>query len=159
MNLTKKILSTALVSLLMTSLTCEAGIFKKKETLKTNEAKVVSKMTEIKTFERPWGTYTVIDEGKGYLVKTITVKPDQKLSVQKHNYRAEHWIVLEGNAKVIKGNKELNLKTGDSIDIDIKEIHSLQNPYKAALKILEVQKGSIIDENDIERISDIYGRK
>lgn len=111
------------------------------------------------TFERPWGTYTVIDEGEGYLVKTITVKPDQKLSVQRHNHRGEHWIVLEGTAKIIKGDKELTLKTGEAIDIAVKEIHSLQNPYKENLKILEVQKGDLIDENDIERLSDIYGRK
>lgn len=111
------------------------------------------------TFERPWGTYTVIDEGEGYLVKTITVYPDQKLSVQRHNHRGEHWIVLEGTAKIIKGDKELTLKTGEAIDIAVKEIHSLQNPYKENLKILEVQKGDLIDENDIERLSDIYGRK
>ena len=112
-----------------------------------------------KTFERPWGTYTVIDEGKGYLIKTISVKPEQKLSVQRHFHRAEHWIVLEGTAKVIKGDKELTLKTGETIDIAVKEIHSLQNPYKTDLKILEIQKGDIIDEKDIERLSDIYGRK
>lgn len=111
------------------------------------------------TFERPWGSYTVIDEGEGYLVKTITVKPNQKLSVQRHNHRGEHWIVLEGTAKIIKGDKELTLKTGEAIDIAVKEIHSLQNPYKNNLKILEVQKGDLIDENDIERLSDIYGRK
>jgi len=112
-----------------------------------------------KTFERPWGTYTVIAEGNGYLVKTITVKPAQKLSVQRHNHRGEHWIVLEGTAKVVKGEKELTLKTGESVDIAVKEIHSLQNPYETTLVILEVQKGDIIDENDIERLSDIYGRK
>jgi len=112
-----------------------------------------------KTFERPWGTYTVIAEGNGYLIKTITVKPDQKLSVQRHNHRGEHWFVLEGTAKVIKGDKEVTLKEGEAIDIGVKEIHSLQNPYKTTLTIMEVQKGDIIDENDIERLSDIYGRK
>ena len=111
------------------------------------------------TFERPWGTYTVIAEGDGYLIKTITVKPDQKLSVQRHNHRGEHWFVLEGTAKVIKGDKEVVLKEGEAIDIEVKEIHSLQNPYKTTLTIMEVQKGDIIDENDIERLSDIYGRK
>ena len=109
-----------------------------------------------KTFERPWGTYTVIAEGNGYLIKTITVKPDQKLSVQRHNHRGEHWFVLEGTAKVVKGDKEVTLKEGEAIDIGVKEIHSLQNPYKTTLTIMEVQKGDIIDENDIERLSDIY---
>ena len=119
----------------------------------------VKKTDTQKTFQRPWGTYTVIDEGEGYLVKTITVNPAQKLSVQKHNHRGEHWIVLEGKAKIIKGNKTLTLKKGETINIAVKEVHSLQNPYKSTLKILEVQKGDLIDENDIERLSDIYGRK
>lgn len=158
MKINSKIFSTSIIaaSLFLTGLqsnaacNCDCNCNGKKEV----------KNTEIqKTFERPWGTYTVIDEGKGYLVKTITVKPKQKLSVQKHNHRGEHWIVLEGKAKVIKGDKELTLNTGESLDIAVKEIHSLQNPYKKTLKVLEVQKGDIIDENDIERLSDIYGRK
>jgi len=125
----------------------------KKEDMKKKESLVQ------KTFERPWGTYTVIAEGKGYLIKTITVNPEQKLSVQRHNHRSEHWFVLEGTAKVIKGDKEITLKEGESLDIAVKEIHSLQNPYETKLTIMEVQKGDIIDENDIERLSDIYGRK
>lgn len=158
MKINKQILSTSLLvsAILLSGLASNAACKCKcncKETVKqtTNEIQ--------KTFERPWGTYTVIDEGKGYLVKTISVNPNQKLSIQKHNHRGEHWIVLEGTAKVIKGDKELTLQAGESIDIAVKEIHSLQNPYKEQLKILEVQKGDIIDENDIERLSDIYGRK
>ena len=111
-----------------------------------------------KTFTRPWGTYTVIAEGNGYLVKTITVNPKQKLSVQRHNHRSEHWVVLNGNASIIKGKKTITLKEGDTVDIAVREIHSLQNPYDAELTILEVQKGDVIDENDIERLYDIYGR-
>lgn len=125
----------------------------KKEDMNTKESLIQ------KTFERPWGTYTVIAEGNGYLIKTITVNPNQKLSVQRHNHRSEHWFVLEGTAKVIKGDKEITLKEGESLDIAVKEIHSLQNPYKETLTILEVQKGDVIDENDIERLYDIYGRK
>ena len=160
MNLYAKILSASLIvsSLMFAGLTVQAKCNCECKCCNTNKENVKESIVN-KTFERPWGTYTVIDEGQGYLVKTITVKPDQKLSVQRHNHRAEHWIVLEGKAKVIKGKKELTLKKGESIDIAIKEIHSLQNPYKETLKILEVQKGDIIDENDIERLSDIYGRK
>lgn len=152
-----KILSIGLIgiALIMTNLNADAFGLKAKKTETTTKTDSLIQ----KTFERPWGTYTVIDEGKGYLVKTITVKPDQKLSVQRHNHRAEHWIVLEGTAKVVKGEKELTLKEGEAVDIAVKEIHSLQNPYKTTLKILEVQKGDLIDENDIERLSDIYGRK
>lgn len=156
MSIIKNVLTLSILGTLFVAIPADAFSLKCK-----CKDKVTSKTTEKTqtTFERPWGTYTVIDEGKGYLVKTITVNPEQKLSIQKHNHRAEHWIVLEGTAKVIKGDKELTLKQGESIDIAIQEIHSLQNPYDSKLKILEVQKGDIIDENDIERLSDIYGRK
>ena len=113
----------------------------------------------LKTFERPWGSYTVIDEGVGYLIKTISVNPKQQLSIQRHFHRDEHWYVLEGTAKIIKGDREIILNCGDTADIKAKEIHSISNPFDKVLKILEIQKGDIIDENDIERISDIYGRQ
>lgn len=156
MNL--KTLSISLVGtlLLLSSISVDAKCLCK---CKCNDTTKKTDSLIQKTFERPWGTYTVIDEGNGYLVKTITVNPEQKLSIQRHNHRGEHWIVLEGKAKVIKGDKELTLNEGDFIDIAVKEIHSLQNPYSTTLKILEVQKGDLIDENDIERLSDIYGRK
>jgi mannose-6-phosphate isomerase-like protein (cupin superfamily) len=115
-------------------------------------------MESNQTIHRPWGTYIVIDKGNGYLVKTITVYPHQKLSVQKHYKRCEHWIVLSGQAKILKGNTELFLNVGDCADIAIEEIHSIENPFQENLKILEVQRGETIDENDIERLSDIYGR-
>ena len=88
----------------------------------------------------------------------IQVNPGQKLSVQSHNHRSEHWVVLEGTAKVVLEGKEHILSPGHSVDIAVKEIHSLQNPYDKPVKILEVQKGNKLDENDIVRIEDIYGR-
>lgn len=111
-----------------------------------------------KTVYRPWGYYTVLAEGKGFLTKMIQVNPGQKLSVQSHNHRSEHWVVLEGMAKVLLEGKEHILSPGHSIDIDIKEIHSLQNPYKETLKIIEVQKGDLLIEEDIVRYEDMYGR-
>ena len=111
-----------------------------------------------KTVYRPWGYYTVLAEGKGFLTKMIQVNPGQKLSVQSHNHRSEHWVVLEGMAKVLLEGKEHILSPGHSIDIDIKEIHSLQNPYEELLKIIEVQKGDLLIEEDIIRYEDIYGR-
>ena len=78
-----------------------------------------------KTVYRPWGYYTVLENGNGFLTKCITVNPKAKLSVQKHHYRSEHWVVLEGEATIIKGNETLTLQPGESIDIDIEEIHSL----------------------------------
>ncbi|MBE7711704.1 MAG: mannose-1-phosphate guanylyltransferase/mannose-6-phosphate isomerase [Cyanobacteria bacterium SIG31] len=111
-----------------------------------------------KTVYRPWGYYTVLGEGKGFLTKMIQVNPGQKLSVQSHNHRSEHWVVLEGTAKVVLEGKEHILSPGHSVDIAVKEIHSLQNPYDEVLKIVEVQKGDILIEEDIVRYEDMYGR-
>jgi len=111
-----------------------------------------------KTVYRPWGYYTVLGEGKGFLTKMIHVNPGQKLSVQSHNHRSEHWVVLEGKAKVVLEGKEVILSPGHSVDIPVKAIHSLQNPYEEDLKIVEVQKGDLLIEEDIIRYEDMYGR-
>lgn len=111
-----------------------------------------------KTVFRPWGYYTCMNSGEGYLTKTICVLPHHKLSIQSHNHRSEHWVVLEGRALVIKDGKEYNLYQGDSIDIPVGMKHSLQNPYEEELKIIEVQKGDYISEEDIVRYEDFYGR-
>ena len=107
---------------------------------------------------RPWGSYTVLEIGEGYLVKTIEVNPAQRLSVQSHNHRSEHWVVLSGIANVLLGGKEFVLKEGEHVDIQVKEIHSLQNATNLPLKILEIQNGDLLSEDDIIRYSDIYGR-
>ena len=111
-----------------------------------------------KTVYRPWGYYTVLEEGTGFLTKCIVVNPNAKLSIQLHHHRSEHWIILEGTATVIKGNETHKLEAGKSIDIAVEEIHSLQNHENEQLKVLEIQQGDILDENDIERLEDIYGR-
>ncbi len=111
-----------------------------------------------KTMYRPWGYYTVLQQGEGFLTKCIMVNSGAKLSLQLHHHRSEHWVVLEGKAKVVRGKEDFILSPGESIDIAVEEVHSLQNPYDEPLKILEVQRGDILDENDIERLEDIYGR-
>lgn len=111
-----------------------------------------------KTVYRPWGFYTVIAEGKGFQTKLIHVNPGQKLSVQSHNHRSEHWVVLTGTAKVVLEGKDHILSPGHSIDIAVKAIHSLQNPYEDDIEIIEVQKGDILSEDDIIRYEDMYGR-
>ena len=111
-----------------------------------------------KTVYRPWGFYTVIAEGKGFITKIIHVNPGQKLSVQSHNHRSEHWVVLTGMAKVVLESKDYILSSGHSIDIPTKAIHSLQNPFEEDLEIIEVQKGDILSEDDIIRYEDMYGR-
>lgn len=111
-----------------------------------------------KTVYRPWGFYTVLAQGKGFLTKLIHVNSGQRLSVQSHNHRSEHWVVLSGKAKVILEGKEQILCAGYSIDIPLKAIHSLQNPYDDELEIIEVQLGDLLIEDDIIRYEDIYGR-
>ena len=111
-----------------------------------------------KTVYRPWGFYTVIAEGKGFQTKIIHVNVGQKLSVQSHNHRSEHWVVLSGMAKVVLEGKDHILSPGHSVYIPIKAIHSLQNPFEEDLEIIEVQKGDILSEDDIIRYEDMYGR-
>lgn len=111
-----------------------------------------------KTVYRPWGFYTVIAQGTGFQSKIIHVNPKQKLSLQSHNHRSEHWVVLSGTAKVVLGSRELILNAGHSVDIPLKAIHSLQNPYDEPVEVIEVQKGDILIEEDIIRYEDMYGR-
>lgn len=107
---------------------------------------------------RPWGFYKVIAQGEGYQSKIIHVNQGQKLSVQSHNHRSEHWVLLSGKADVLLDDKIHTLLPGQSVDIAVKEIHSLQNPYDTDLEIIEVQKGDILSEDDIIRYEDMYGR-
>lgn len=109
-------------------------------------------------YHRPWGHYVIIAQGEGFQTKIITVHPQQKLSVQSHNHRSEHWVVLSGTAKVVLEGQDYILSRGHSIDIPVKAIHSLQNPYDKDIQVIEVQMGDDLSEEDIIRYEDIYGR-
>lgn len=107
---------------------------------------------------RPWGSWSVLSEGKGFKIKFVEVLPNKRLSLQRHKLRAEHWLVLEGEAKVTKGENEYLLKPGRSIFIERGENHRLENILSAELKIIEIQCGKVLKEDDIERLEDDYGR-
>ena len=107
---------------------------------------------------RPWGAYDSIDNGDRFQVKRITVKPGAKLSLQMHHHRAEHWIVVSGTAKVTNGDKDILLTENQSTYIPIGVTHTLENPGKIPLEIIEVQSGSYLGEDDIVRFEDKYGR-
>lgn len=107
---------------------------------------------------RPWGKYDSVDMGKRYQVKRITVKPGAKLSEQMHHHRAEHWVVVSGTAKVFKGGETILLTENQSIYIPLGTTHSLENPGKIPLELIEVQSGSYLGEDDIVRFEDVYGR-
>lgn len=107
---------------------------------------------------RPWGVYDAIDNGERYQVKRITVKAGQKLSVQMHHHRAEHWIVVSGTAKVVINDEAQLLTENQSVYIPIGAVHSLENPGKIPLELIEVQSGGYLGEDDIVRFEDVYGR-
>ena len=107
---------------------------------------------------RPWGKYDSIDHAERYQVKRITVKPGQKLSIQMHHHRSEHWIVVSGTAKIHKGKESFLLTENQSTYIPLGEIHALENPGKVQLELIEVQSGSYLGEDDIVRFEDLYGR-
>ena len=107
---------------------------------------------------RPWGSYTVLEEDRGFKVKRIEVLPGKRLSYQKHAQRAEHWFVVEGTAKVTLDDKEITVRAGESIDIPIGAAHRVENPAEEDLVFIEVQRGSYLGEDDIVRLQDDYGR-
>jgi len=113
--------------------------------------------THLKVY-RPWGAYESIDSSERFQVKRITVKSGEKLSLQKHHHRAEHWIVVNGTARVTCGDKQFLLSENESTYIPIGEIHRLENPGKIPLELIEVQSGTYLGEDDIERFDDKYGR-
>jgi mannose-1-phosphate guanylyltransferase/mannose-6-phosphate isomerase len=107
---------------------------------------------------RPWGSYTVLEEGEGFKIKHIVVKPDAILSRQLHYHRNEHWVVVSGTARVTRGEQIYLLLTNQSTYIEAGTAHRLENPGKIDLVMIEVQSGAYLDENDIVRFDDMYGR-
>ena len=107
---------------------------------------------------RPWGTYTVLEEGERFKIKRIVVKPGGTLSLQMHHHRSEHWVVVSGTAKVVNGQGELLVRTDESTYIPAGTPHRLINPGKVDLVMIEVQSGEYLGEDDIVRLDDAYGR-
>ena len=110
------------------------------------------------TSHRPWGSFTILEEGLRYKIKRIVVEPQQRLSLQLHYHRSEHWIVVKGAAKVTIGSKETLLHENESIFVPKSEVHRLENPGKVPLELIEVQVGEYVGEDDIVRLEDIYQR-
>jgi mannose-1-phosphate guanylyltransferase len=110
------------------------------------------------TVTRPWGTYTVLEEGKRFKIKRIMVKPQASLSLQMHHHRSEHWIVVSGMARVTNGDREFMLDTNESTFIKPGHTHRLVNPGVIDLVMIEVQSGEYLGEDDIVRFTDVYGR-
>ena len=111
----------------------------------------------VKVF-RPWGSYQSIDTGHQFQVKQLTVKPGARLSLQLHRQRAEHWVVVEGQARVTRGEEVFDLEPNQSTYIPIGTRHRLENPGQDTLRVIEIQCGDYLGEDDIERFDDVYGR-
>lgn len=111
-----------------------------------------------RTVVRPWGTYTVLEEGLGFKIKRIEVNPDASLSLQLHHHRSEHWVVVQGAAKIINGDEEVLIQANQSTYIPAGQKHRLENPGKIMCVMIEVQCGNYLGEDDIVRFEDKYGR-
>ncbi|MFE1746486.1 phosphomannose isomerase type II C-terminal cupin domain [Coleofasciculus sp. H7-2] len=107
---------------------------------------------------RPWGSFTILEEGRGYKIKRIEVKPGHRLSLQMHYHRSEHWIVVSGTAKVVCGDRELTLSSNQSTYVPQCHTHRLENPGVIPLVLIEVQNGEYLGEDDIVRFQDDYSR-
>ncbi len=114
--------------------------------------------TSPKFDRRPWGTFTVLDEGENFKVKRIEVLPGKRLSYQKHAQRAEHWVVVQGTAKVTLDDRNLIVTTGQAINIAVGSAHRVENPGDELLVFIEVQRGDYLGEDDIVRLQDDFGR-
>lgn len=110
------------------------------------------------TVTRPWGSYTILEEGERYKIKRIVVNPGAKLSSQMHYHRSEHWVVIAGTARIVNGEQEIFLEENQSTYIPKTHAHRLENPGKIPLQIIEIQSGPYLEEDDIVRFDDVYGR-
>lgn len=130
-----------------------------KEVVAGLEAQDCPEATTHRVVARPWGSYEVIAEGPGFKVKRLLVRPGASLSLQLHRHRSEHWTVVRGSARVVRGEEQFALSAQESIDIATGQPHRLANAGSADLEIIEIQSGNVLDEGDIVRLEDVYGRE
>ncbi len=129
-----------------------------KEILKVFKKNKIKYFKKSNVFKRPWGKYINIFKGKNFLIKELTINSKSSISLQKHNYRSEHWTVIKGKPKITINKKKYFVKNEASFFIPVKAIHRIENFYKEPVKIMEAQVGSILKESDIIRYKDVYGR-
>jgi mannose-1-phosphate guanylyltransferase / mannose-6-phosphate isomerase len=131
---------------------------KVKQVVESLSAEGRREAAEHTTTYRPWGSYTVLEDGRRYKIKRIVVNKGEKLSLQMHHHRSEHWVVIKGTARVTVGEELKFVHENESIYIPKSTLHRLENPGKVPLEIIEVQNGEYVEEDDIVRIEDVYGR-
>ena len=156
--------TSGLKDLIVASISDSLLVMKKSES--NNLSKIIDKLDPKKYNEieistksfRPWGSYEILKESNNFKVKELTINPKSSISLQKHIKRSEHWIVVEGEVIATKGKREIKLKKNRSIDIKAGEIHRLKNNSNKQCKIIEVQTGNYLGEDDIIRYEDTYNR-
>jgi mannose-6-phosphate isomerase-like protein (cupin superfamily) len=129
-----------------------------KDVVATLSARGASEHVEHLTVRRPWGSYTVLEEGPRFKIKRIEVNPGGRLSLQSHQHRSEHWVVVAGEATVTKGEHVSKLRSNQSTFIPVGVRHRLENLGSEPVHIIEVQVGDYVGEDDIQRYEDVYGR-
>lgn len=132
---------------------------KVKQIVETLSASGRREASEHTTTYRPWGSYTILENGQRYKIKRIVVNKEEKLSLQMHHHRSEHWVVIKGTARVTIGEELKFVHENESVYIPKSTLHRLENPGKVPLEIIEVQNGEYVEEDDIVRFDDVYGRK
>lgn len=120
--------------------------------------KITTDNYEQLTDHRPWGSFTILADEGDHKVKRIVVKPGQRLSLQRHKHRREHWLMVSGTAVVTRNNDLITLDSGQAIDIALGDIHRVQNEGEDDVVFIEIQLGDYFGEDDIERLEDDYGR-
>lgn len=130
-----------------------------REIVKTLSERAAPQADEHLTVFRPWGSFTLLERGLRYKIKRINVNPGQKLSLQMHHHRSEHWIVVRGTARVTIGERVFFVHENESVYVPKSTVHRLENPGKIPLEIIEVQVGEYVEEDDIKRLEDAYGRE
>ena len=109
-------------------------------------------------YYRPWGKYVNLFEGKNFLIKELTINSKSSISLQKHNYRSEHWMITNGKPMITINKKKFYKKPDETVFVPRGAVHRIQNNFKSLVKIIEVQTGPILKESDIIRFKDVYGR-
>jgi mannose-6-phosphate isomerase len=108
--------------------------------------------------KRPWGTWTILDEGPGFKVKRIEVLPYSRLSYQTHDHRSEHWVIVQGKATCVVDGADVIVGPGECVDVEVRQPHRITNMEGEILVVIEVQRGDYCGEDDIVRLEDDYGR-
>ncbi len=140
------------------SICLASQILEENSTINVHRSGATESLRQLIPQKRPWGSYTVIEQGEGYKIKRMTVLPGKRLSLQMHYHRNEYWLVVTGTARVSVGESNFIVSANQSTYIPVRTKHRLENPGEGPLEVLEIQNGPCVAEQDIVRFEDDYNR-